>query len=449
MPWIETTPGHFERPFDSLERFYRIIAAGGAGLNREHYAISAVVKFHLDQSISDAESALQHAWKTMRYECPQVAAFAQENTYVYEVPDPTTLTSWLAHTFVVEPSTVTAAELYNTFKPTALATLHYLPHTSEILFHSSHWRIDGIGSLRLLDRFFGALAKPHPVHFGDEGKNLSLSLDEAASVPERTTPEMEQAATEKIMEFVNNVPSLSLPFDSSKSPGGTRRHEIELDPHLTSAIISGCKANDLSVTVATHAAIVCATQSDADAETLGNKYTTWLPFNLRKYCKPPYNGAKYPVTNFHTGIPMSITPSDFIENASQLRNIYSQDLSEEPCNVLSFLAHYHEKVCALFTQPSPPGTRPPSEPSLSSMGLIDQYLANSYGNKIEIKNFWLGVEWLLPQIFIHVWTRSGRMKIGACYNENFYTVEFVQNFLEKVVNMLIKGTTNTKKPENP
>ena len=136
---------------------------------------------------------------------------------------------------------MTAAELYNTFKPTALATLHYLPRTSEILFHSFHWRIDGIGSLRLLDRCFGALAESRLVEFGDEGKNLSLSLDEAANVPVRTTPKTEQAA-----------------------------------------IISGCKANDLSVTVATHAANFRATQSDADAETSGNKHTTWLPFNLRR-----------------------------------------------------------------------------------------------------------------------------------------------------------------------
>ena len=102
MPWKETSVGHFERPFESLERFYRALSAGGAALNREHFVVSAVVRLRLSPSIGDLEPALQHAWKTLRYDFPQIAAHGQGDTYIYEVPTASTIDSWLSETFITE-----------------------------------------------------------------------------------------------------------------------------------------------------------------------------------------------------------------------------------------------------------------------------------------------------------------------------------------------------------
>lgn len=74
MPWKETSAGHFERPFDSLERFHRARSASDQA--REHWVIVVIIRLHLSPSIEDPEQALRHAWMTLRYDFPQIAAFS-------------------------------------------------------------------------------------------------------------------------------------------------------------------------------------------------------------------------------------------------------------------------------------------------------------------------------------------------------------------------------------
>ena len=78
-------PDRYERPFDTLEAFYRGVAAGGVELGKEHWTISIGVKFCMDPSGSDLEKvmALRRAWTTVRAEYPQIAAIAQGDAHVY------------------------------------------------------------------------------------------------------------------------------------------------------------------------------------------------------------------------------------------------------------------------------------------------------------------------------------------------------------------------------
>lgn len=440
MPWRETSRGRFERPFNSLEKMYRTISAAGAAMKREHFAISAVVRLHLGSSIADAENALRHAWKTLRYDFPHIAAYGQGDTFVYEVPGVSALESWLADTFVVElAASSTNANLYSEASPTEFARIHYFPHTSEILLHSSHWRIDGIGALHLLNHFLKVLAYPRAIKFGDEGKNLLIGLEEVVNIASEVTPQMEQAATDLVMKFVNNLPSIGLPTSSEQVPRGSGRCAIKIDKQLTSAIIARCKTHGFSVTTATHAAIVYATSQYSDPHRPTGKYTSWSTFDLRKYCPHPYNGATNPVSIFHTGIPVAIDASDFLGNAEQFRRIYAQNLTAPgPRNMFSFLPCYVDKVCAVLTQPPPPEALPPTEPSLSSLGVIDRYLDSTHGD-VEVTDFWLGVEMLTRQLMVYVWTRQGEMELSACYNKAFYTHEFVEEFLSRVQHILFEG----------
>ncbi len=164
MPWEETSAGHFERPFENLELLHRAVGASAAALNREQWVISAVLRLRLNPSIEDPEQALRHAWKTLRYDFPQIAAYGQGDTYIYEVASVPIIDTWLSETFVTEPATSFTTSVYGKSAPSELAKLFYFPHTSEILFHSSHWRIDGIGTLHLLDQFLKTLAHPRPIN---------------------------------------------------------------------------------------------------------------------------------------------------------------------------------------------------------------------------------------------------------------------------------------------
>lgn len=440
MPWEEKSSGHYERPFDSLERMYRTISAAGIPMNREHFAITAVIQLRsIASSIPDAEGALRHAWSVLRYDFPQIAAYDQGDNYVYEIPSFSIVQSWLAQTFIIEPATSSPANVYSDATPTALARMHYFPHTSEILLRSSHWRFDGIGALYLLSHFLDILAHPRVVEFGDETKNLSIGLDEAIKVATEVTPQMDREATDLIMKFVNNVPSIGLPTSANQVPGSSSRCSIKLTPQLTSAMIARCKTLGFSVTSATHAAIVQATLQHQDPHRPAKKYTSWSTFDLRKYSPPPYNGAMNPVSIFHTGIPVVVDPAGFLENAAQFREIYAQNLARPgPGNMFTFLACYVEKVCAVLTRPPAPGALPPTEPSLSSLGVIDDYIHSRYGD-VEVVDFWIGVEMLTPQLMVYVWTRRGEMELSACYNTAFYTRQFVEDFLSQVKHVLLKG----------
>lgn len=76
-------------------------------------------------------------------------------------------------------------------------------------------------------------------------------------------------------------------------------------------------------------------------------------------------------TNFHTGIPVVIKPSKLQENAAQFQELYSRRLNAPGQeNKFAFLSCYVNEVHTLFKQPPLPGSLPPSEPSLSSLGII-------------------------------------------------------------------------------
>ena len=318
--------------------------------------------------------------------------------------------------------------------------MHWFPHTSEILFRSSHWRIDGIGSFHLLNHFLHILAHPLPVEFGDESANLSIGLDEAASVPLEVTPAMEQSATDLLLQYVNNVPSIGLPTSMNQTPGGSARCQIIFTPTLTYSIIARCKTSAFSLTAATHAAIVSATSQNADPGNPADIYTSFSNFDLRKYCPRPYNSASKAVSIFHTGIPVVIKPASFQENAVQFQKISSRRLNASGQeSIFSFLACYVDKVRTLFTQPPPPGSLPPSEPSLSSLGIIDDFLAHIHGDSVEVTNFWLSVDMLSRQLMMYIWTHWGKLTLSACYNQAFYASEFVEEFLAKVKHILLEG----------
>ena len=482
MTWTEVSPGRWKRPFDTLEKFYRAIAAGGIQSGREHWTISIAVRFRLDSFTGDIEEALRHAWKTMRFDHPQIAAVADRDMYVYEVPTAATLNSWLADTFIVAPSTTTVEDLYATFKPSSLASLHYLPHTSQILLHSSHWRLDGLGAMHLLNQLFEAVIKPRSIiQFGSEPENLSPSLDEATGVSaSRTTPDVEDTATKLLIEFVGNLPSIGVPMRANivDGPGATRRSEIDFDPKLTSELLSVCKSRGFSITTATHAAIVNVTQqlederertgptnqtektndrklsddstaSATSATPAPSKYTSLMIFDFRRHLPAPYNNtAAHPISVYHTGLPISVTsPSSFSTTAAHLNESYKRSFGA--ADAFAVVAAYVRKLEAVVTSAPPPGTPPPTQPALSSLGIVDHILRNEYVNddasaatavastaaassRVSITGFWLGVEMLTPGLMMHVWTQAGRLKVSACYNESLHEVEMVEGFLGRV-----------------
>ena len=445
--WKEVSPGRFEQPLDSIERFLLALTHGKLALNREHWSVSIFARFEMEASLQDTEFALKHAWKTMRYDHPQLACVLCEETKIYEVPDSTTSDRWVDETFIIAPASATKQELLTSFRPSAAATLHFLPSTSEIIIHSSHWRIDFVGAMNLMQNFFRAIAEPRQVEFGDEGKNLSQSRDKAANYGTlddlgslALVKEIEDRAADLLTQLSSNAPSIGLPVKkSNQAPAGTHRSEIVLEPGPTSTIVSASKRRGLTVTTALHAALIVTLQQITPVSLSSNsKYISWGIFNVRPLLKVPFNDpTTYPVAAQIIGLPLALYTSTYASLALQLKQYYKQPLPP------SADSHIRDDVLVSFTNQmadivgqSPPLDVPASsEPVLSSMGVVDGYLKSNYG-EIEIKDFGVSVETVTPQITCHLWTWQGKMTLSACYNETFYDKPFVTDFLERVIGRL-------------
>ena len=445
--WKETSPGHFEQPFDSIERFFLAIGRGGLALNREHWAVSIFAHFETDASPEDTQTALKNAWKTMRHDHPSLACIARDETKTYQVPDQPTLDAWLDRTFIIESASTTKDDLLASFRPSALASLHYLPHTSEIMIHSSHWRIDLVGAISLLQNLFGAMAKPRCIEFGDEAANLSPSRDEAANFSSldysgayAQAEQINKAATDVVMHLISNLPSAGLPAQNvNQMPGGTRRAEHVLDRGETSAIVSACKQRGFTITTALHAALLVAMQQVAPlSQSSSANYATFGIFNVRPSLKPPSNNSTiHPVALQIVGLPLVLQLSGYDDLAQQLKQYYKQRIPPSPDSSTdeAIMIPATSKMADIVGQPQPVDFPAPREPLLSSVGIVDGYLNPDHGS-IKIKDFWVGVEMMTPQIIFYLWTWQGRMTLSAFYNETFYDQDFVQQFLKRGIDVL-------------
>lgn len=446
--WKEISPGRFEQPLDSIERFLLALARGSLALNREHWSVSTFARFEMEASLPDTELALRHAWKTMRYDHPQLACVVCEETKVYEVPDSAALNTWVDETFIIAPASATKQELLASFRPSALATLHFLPSKSEIIIHSSHWRIDFIGALSLMQNLFDAIAEPRQVQFGDEGRNLSPCRDKAANystLEDFGSPalvkEREKAAADLVMQLLSNMPSIGLPTQNlNQTPGGTHRSEIVLEPGPTSLVVSASKRRGLTVTTALHAALIVALQQVTPVPpSSSSKYTSWGIFNVRPLLKAPFDDpSTHPITAYFAGLPLALHASTYTNLALQLKKFYKQRLPPSADSHIrgDVLVSYTSQMADIAGQSSPVDVPAPGEPMLSSIGVVDGYLKSNYG-EIKVKDFWVGVETMTPQIVCYLWTWQGKMTLSACYNETFYDKTFVLDFLERVIDILV------------
>lgn len=440
--WKEKFPGHFERPLNSIEHLLRDIGRKEATFNKEQWAVRACAKFRHDSSVANTKTALKHAWRTLRYLQPQMAAYLRGNYMVYETPLLDDLETWMAETFLVE-TVLTVDELLGSPRPISLPTLYYLPKTSTVLFCSPHWRIDAVGATSLINLLFKFLAEPLEIPFVDESRNLSPGRDEAATLPQTISPEENNAATSLLMEYTTNIPALGLPVELvNEVSGACCRIESRLSLAITASIVAACKAKDITVTTAIHAAILVALQEMSSCTSPGERYTSWGTFNYRPYLDPDYTDpAANPVTSMLCGLPITFITSNFHENALTLKNFYAQ--LQDPFNsstIHAILAPYTEKQAAMIKEPLPRGVPQPTEPLVVSLGILDRYLDGKYGRgAVEITDFWLASVVLTRQPLFYVWTWQGKMTLSMCYNDRFYTEKFMRSFIAKAVRIVLRS----------
>ncbi|KAJ5363613.1 uncharacterized protein N7496_009326 [Penicillium cataractarum] len=443
MPWLETAPGRYERPFDTIERFYRGIAASGAHLGKQHWLVSSVVQCKHHISTID----LQDAWKSLRHQHPQIAASADDNglNFVYNVPSTEALDVWVQETLVIhsDKENQNVEELDSALAPSDRFMLYYLPHSRQLLFRAPHWRTDGRGMIILQHSFFTLLAAGagRTILFdGSEASQLPAPFDEAAELSLETTPEMSQSSDALLSSLSGSIPATLRESLPNTIPTISQRSTIQLPQELSEKIIRASKARGQTVTTTAHAALFTALREYADP--IDGRFICFNPFDLRHHLPPPWNGLAGAASLYHTGKPCSIELAqcpDFKSLAHLLSPFYRNELKP----LFGFLVDYMNKLDKILAAPLEVAIQGPgaARADLSSLGVIDNYLHTRYtgvAGTFEIEDWFLGVQIITRLLQMYLWTRDGKIHLSCNYNAAFYKGEFVQQLLEGWKDVLVK-----------
>ncbi|KAI2634087.1 hypothetical protein GGS26DRAFT_29936 [Hypomontagnella submonticulosa] len=483
-------PTAYSRPLGGLESFFTVLSESLLPPSREHWIISTAFKLRFPESIGDPVPYLARAWQALLTQhqalgatlVPPSATDLETRTRIkggsYDRD------SWINESFTT-CNDKDATALFSRLCPTATATCHWLPASCEVVLRSSHWRMDGIGMIKLghifLYNLSVALEFPtdtaYDAHLSQLpcfpiGPNLEALAQTQTKILSTTVKDdiLEAGADALVGEFLCGVPSIGLPTKTGSGealPSNSSRASIRLNADITAKLVDGCRARNLKVTSAAHAAIVRVTALFPQ-HPLSKSYAAFLPVDLRrtidKLVGPEDNHNSRVTGLYFTGIPACVEGvldsngaprKGFDTVARELNTVYARDLvrfwgpldnSGRTVSLLDLAEPYVRRTTALLSAPVPEGFPPAQTPDLSSLGKLGAYIQESYGignekdgPMVEVVDCWLGTEMLTRNVQFHVWSWKGELSLAACFNKSFYEESFVVDVLEKVKRELLSG----------
>lgn len=462
MSWMtaEHSSNTFTRPLGPNEVFIKLISDPGHQLGREHWAINYTVKIcprgaftGLLDSADLLPNLIRYSWLHLRFQHPSLAAHPDSNSNViYIVPDSAdTLRTWASETFTVEADAQSADDVIPTITPAADARLYYIPRSSELLLHTAHWRMDGVGGLLLLGQLVNLMVShadtfllgklPDPFesfYWGLEVARLSPPVEEAGSMPLTATDEQKAIAHRAVSTFALAAGAVGVPYigDTSTIPSGTRAAELTFSPTTTFAAVSAAKSLGIGITAAVHASL--ATVNFRHAKHQGRHYTSTIKQSLRPYLPEPYSTPAAAAGLYTSGWLARVEASGtWEENARIYQAEYQKGISTE--YVQAHREYASTLVEVIKHLPTP--TEPPSDVDISSLGIMEKYLEREYGTSdrgFSITHAGVGVEMLSRQGVVFVWTFRNQLTLRLVYNEAFHTEKQMTEFLQDIQTDLLK-----------
>lgn len=473
LAWKETSPGTFTRPLDTIETFFKWLADLGVPLKREHWGVSLSLRLSFPDSLPacEAEPYIRRAWLILSKQHPMLHARPEGNTVTVRPLDED---EWLKESFFTHTGDqATVDSLFTSIEPAQVVSCHWLPGQRDLILHGSHWRLDGIGSLKLVDRLLtglGAvirvgLAAPLESYGLDLTPLFTPSLDEISNAypdEDSTPPAVKTVADNLLQTVIRGAPSIGLPVTPGTEnalPGPSSRVQVRLDKATTAAIVAACKARGIKVTSAVHAAIVQTTAAHQQ-HPLAKHYCITTAVDMRRRLP---GGIRGDGPELAAG--MFISPGlVFIEEpeaecgkafdsfAREFDATYGADMSRlydagngEKVSIAQATAPFARRIVPLLQMPQPEGMPPQNAPHLSSIGVIETWLKREYivngekGSNITVEDVWLGGEMITPALCNHVWTWRDQLTLAAVFNTAFYEESFVKQVMENVKRNLLSG----------
>ncbi|KAH8433423.1 uncharacterized protein LDX57_011057 [Aspergillus melleus] len=456
MPWAtsEDTPNTLTRPLGPNEVFIKLVSDPGHSLGREHWAVNYTATINprgafaaLSGSSDLLLDLIRYSWSHLRFQHPSLAAHPDttNSNVVYTIPTSAdALREWVSQTFIVVADAISTDEVISTIAPAPDARLYFIPKSSELLLHTAHWRMDGVGGLLLLGQLVDLMAShadtllsgelPDPsdwFDWGSEVERLALPVEEAGNMPLVATEEQKAVAHGAVGTFTLAAGAIGIPYsgDASTVPSGTQAVELTFSPATTSAAVAAAKARGVGITAAVHASLAAVNFQHAIPEHQGRHYTSTIKHSLRPYLPEPYSTPAAASGLYTSGWLARVDASGtWDENARMYQAEYQKGISTE------YLQAHREYASTLVEviKSLPPPAEPPSDVDISSLGVMEKYLKREYGDAergIDITHVGVGVEMLSRQGVVFVWTFRDQLTLRLVYNEAFHTEEEMTEFV--------------------
>jgi hypothetical protein len=430
LSWKETRPGRFERPQSSFEKILMLARDVPKALHRDNWARTAVAKLEFDPALGDPATALKVAWKQVRYNFPEIAAFPYNGIYMYRVGNPDQVSLWVSATFSVVTNT-TVDELLGCIPRNEQMLCYFLADTSEVLIRSPPYRLDAHGAILCLNNLIQSLADMYPVLiFGGCAKNLSPSIEDALDISSKSTPEIEAAVTKRLAALEPHRPTLELtPTITSSLPGVTKRQVIKFSKSETNAIISSCASASLDLTTAMHAVLINAIATLAPPSE-AKSFMASFCCDLRVLITKDISTKHAPTT-----CTTVITTEIDVSPTTTLKSYYSQLAPAYAAGYAPYLQStgvFHERVVETkYVQSSVDGNNEAMlRPVFESLGVVDEQLVKNVGDGlVKVKDFWIGVETLTMRMMMDTWIWEDQMVFSVCYNQSYWDAALTKKLL--------------------
>ncbi|KAI1152041.1 hypothetical protein F4825DRAFT_420916 [Nemania diffusa] len=448
MVWNRTDSGAWTDEYDGAEKVFYSMSQAFSRHGREHGSVYAICKISTaSKHPRELVTELRNAWKRLRFDFPALAVFEETGRKKYPRATAAQVEAWVRDTFWVD-SASSASTVVSGIHLRKLPCLVFFPTRSEVLFHSSHWRIDALGTCMVMSRLFGLLSEIHitgdlePPNWELEYQNLSPSLEDAYGSPNASTDATEAKAEEiRRRNFETAYPSVGLQFQGSLDtiPGLSQSQSLQLSSTQSELLIAACKAKGITITAAVHAA--CAAIVFDQASDQGcDSYSTVVSANLRRLLPPVrQNETKTGIAlpsfacgTYVTGITHTLPrDSDFETRSRQLTTAY-RNTCDDTAYMVALRSIYRVHGQALAGLATSRARPPGSNVTISSLGLLDpQYLPGAHGG-VQVEEFHLGSAIMTRQPTLYIWTFRGRLTLSIDYNEAYYNTEMISSLLDSI-----------------
>jgi len=266
--------------------------------------------------------------------------------------------------------------------------MHVLPHISKIVLHTAHWRSDGRGLPQSLDGLLHVLTHPQSssLRWGEEVSRLTLSLEDAADMVDQVSPADQVRVKEMAAQLLKESPALTISClgDVETQAGTPRRSLLVFTAPQTAALISACKARNLTVTSAVHAAIATTNIVHATLASRTLDYRSSIRRDLRAGLQEPHNSSTSAATLAITATIVSLPANGTWTNfAKRLTDEYRSSYDDE---IFRLHRVYYRQLVADITQAAKDGggTLRVADVDISSIGLVENMVCREYGEKNEI-----------------------------------------------------------------